>query len=137
MKKLLTVLLSCLVMFSLIGERKVRAFDGEFEIKPLVHVYNVDVWRDEVRSLSKNGCWAEATFSFRGSYTVSNDKVQSDSISVSITNKPSDWTVEITSVSKRYRGNSVDVTVHYRFNSTYFDCPIGGGYSYQTFTLGV
>ena len=92
-------------------------------------------------TMSQGGCWASVSFKIVGSYTYANISgiytLMNNNLSVSISSKPSDWTVAIDSVQYEMDGASLIVKIRYHYRASYYDCASSGGYQYTMKTARV
>lgn len=113
----------------------------EEEVVPFADIHTISVNKTFRYNLQKAGCNGNVTFRVRGSYDItynnSNYTVTSANLNVTVDSLTAEWDLEITDVSYTLNKDSVTVKISYKFLQPYFDCPIGGGYSYTAQTVTV
>lgn len=142
MKKILLSLFTVFsLFFSIFAVNSVEIKASDDEIIPYATVNTVNVNKTFKYNLQKAGCNGSVTFRVKGSYDITHNgssyTVTDASLDVTIDSLTAEWDLEITDVTYVLNKDSVTVKISYKFLQPYFDCPIGGGYSYTMQTVTV
>lgn len=139
MKKIKKLLL-CFVTIGLIAVSGFTNISAD-EITPKAMETTVSVNKSYPTSLYNNGCYSNTNIKLIGTYDVrvanGNRTYSNIRLNASASGHPSDWTVEITGISTSGNSTGLTVVIRYRFLTSYWDCPITGGWFYNAITVNV
>lgn len=123
----------------LLNEENVIEFDEEKLEKGTINTIYVD--EEFTFDLQKSGCYGDATFRVYGSYDIEHNgttyEVVKHRLSVELVDYTAEWEVYLDSARYTLNDSSVTVKISYHYLQPYFDCPIGGGYTYTSSTVEV
>lgn len=90
-------------------------------------------------TLQANGCYGNAKFRITGTYVRDyyGESVSEIKLTTKLVSHTADWPVILDGASYSDSGGSVKVIIRYHFNTSYYDCPITGGYKYDAKTVYV
>lgn len=90
-------------------------------------------------NLQANGCYGYAKFRITGTYVRDyyGESVSEIKLTTKLISHTDDWPVILDGASYSGSGGSVKVIIRYHFNTSYYDCPITGGYKYDATTVYV
>ncbi len=89
--------------------------------------------------LQANGCYGDAAFRITGSYVRDyyGESVSEIKLTTRLVSHTADWPVILDGASYSDAGGGVKAIIRYHFNTSYYDCPITGGYKYDATTVYV
>lgn len=110
----------------------VNASDQQAKLPTNPKIINVD--KTVSTTLQANGCYGDAKFRITGTYVRDyyGESVSEIKLTTKLVSHTADWPVILDGASYSGSGGSVKVTIRYHFNTSYYDCPITGGYKYDS-----
>lgn len=134
MKKTISLILAAFILLFSIPIRSYAEEPRRVPVRPQTK------YVDEIvtAKMMANGAYGRATFRIKGKYTVDPTGIpMSESLSVSLNSKPSDWKVVYQYSKIVSNGRGYTVTIYYYFIPPYYDNVFGSGPQYRSVRVGV